>query len=100
MPTSYAPYSVMPCQVSAQSVVANSWPLAQGSGVFGCILVSTAAACPYVSVGEKKRAAEKKTAAARTIFVLFTLPPFKNNHFKTNSRTIFFYDSKRIKISN
>jgi hypothetical protein len=30
-PMSYAPYSVMPCQVSVQSVVANSWPLAQAS---------------------------------------------------------------------
>jgi hypothetical protein len=26
----------MPCQVSVQSVVANSWPLAQGSGVLAC----------------------------------------------------------------
>jgi hypothetical protein len=33
MPTSYAPYSVMPCQVRVQSVVRNSWPLVQGSGV-------------------------------------------------------------------
>jgi len=69
-PTSYVPNSVMPYQVSAQSVVAKSWPFAQGSAGFGCVLVSTVARCPYASVEEKR-----KTTAARTNFALFLFAP-------------------------
>src|SRR5579872_478513 len=53
----------MPCQVSVQSVVANSWPLVQGSGVF----------CPSSpdSKVEQRHKARMKNARA----VLRTKPP-------------------------
>jgi hypothetical protein len=59
----------MPCQVSAQSVVANSRPLAQGSEAFGGVLLSTVVACANASIDEKKR------TAATINFAFFTFPP-------------------------
>src|ERR1700683_1237627 len=64
----------MPCQVSAQSVVANSWPLVQGSGVFASDLVSPLASWPNARVDEKKR-----TANARNNLVFVTFPPKQTN---------------------
>ena len=41
---SYAPYRVMPCQVSGQSVAKSSWTLAQASGVGAAAEVGPSAA--------------------------------------------------------
>src|ERR1700733_172973 len=50
----------MSCQVNAQSVVAKSCPLVQGSGVPSCFLVSTGASWPNARVDEKKKNAAAK----------------------------------------
>src|ERR1700689_1001356 len=57
----------MPCQVSVQSVVANSWPLAQGSGVLCCVLVSTLASCAEDSTVRKQTAIRTNHGASRRI---------------------------------